>query len=218
LHGRKEKALRQTASGWRYLLTLALSFLGLGLGYIGISEYFQIEVAKLMQKEVQRKETQIHTLLEKIEKRIPAPASEQKDNESLTMAVLYDSVKSAWGGKENMISSAVEMEIREKFPHIKLVERKAFHLILEELHLSLSSLVSNRLHPRLLNARFILFIETDCSFFKTFVLIRMSDTETGESFAFPVKEVKSGRIVSQNLAEDVLTLLKKISYKQADIK
>jgi len=218
LHSRREKAVRQNSSGtWRYLSGFLLSLLVVGLGYTGISEYFRLELAKLMQKEAQRKETQIHTLLEKIEKKIPAPASDQKDSESLTMAVLYDSMKIAWG-EENMISSAIEMEIREKFPQIKLVERKAFNLILEELNLSLSSLVQNGLHPRLLNARFILFIETEHSFFKTFVLIRMSDTETGESFAFPVKELKSGRIASQNLAEDVLTVLKKISYKKPDIK
>ena len=210
LHGRKDKALRQIASGWRYLMIFVISILVSGLGYMGISEYFRLELAKLMQNEAQRKETQIHTLIEKIEKKIPDTVLDQKESESLTMAILYDSVKSVWGGKENMISSAVEMEIKEKFPQIKLVERKEFHLILEELHLALSSLVQNRLHPRLLNARIILFIETDQSFFKTFILMRIFDTETGESFAFSVKELQSGRIASQNIADDILKKLKNI--------
>lgn len=201
---------------WGIAALVALLFLcGTVFGYLGVSEYFRLEAAKMMADATREKQDRICRLIEKFRETAPALVADQpisdKTAAPLTLAIVYDSIKSAYYiGKESLISSAIENEIKNTYPHIKLVERKQFHTVLEELNLALSPLVpvQNKLQPRLLNAKLILFIETDTSLFQSFVLMRLIDTETGESLAFPVKKLESGRVASQNLSEHLLKTLK----------
>ena len=164
-----------------------------------------------MAQETEKKQDRICQMIEKF-REIPPDRSDTRgagNDEAafLTMAIVYDSVKSAYHqGKEGIVSAAIENEIKNKYPRIRLVERKEFDIVLEELNLALSPLVprANKLQPELLSAKLILFVETR----DDLVLTRLIDTETGESLSFPIKELESGRIASQNLSQDILKSLK----------
>ncbi len=193
------------------ILAFLLMFAGV-LSWDALSAHFRIRTATIMQEEAKRKQDHILLLLEKIEKRMPR--SESSDSkpipDTLTMTVTYDSVKSAYSqGKEGIISSALIQEIKSRCPDIRIAERREFNLILEELNIALSSLTGaeNRLHPNLLNAKLILLIETDRSFFESFVLMRLFDTESGEVIFSSVEKLKAGRTASQNISENLLKAL-----------
>lgn len=207
---------RKGGKNLKFFLTALLAFFlllsGGFLGWKALSAYFRIRTASIMQEEAKRKQEQILLLLDKIEKKMPR--SELSDSrpipDTLTMAVTYDSVKSAYSqGKEGIISSAIIQEIKSRCPDIRIAERREFNLILEELNIALSSLTGaeNRLHPNLLNAKLILLIETDRSFFQSFVLMRLFDTESGEVIFSSIEKLKSGRTAFQNLSENLLKTL-----------
>ncbi|QTA86092.1 CHAT domain-containing protein [Desulfonema magnum] len=183
------------------------------LSYVSITESLRLERTRFMAEETGKKQERICHLIEKFREITPSPSPDEfsSDELPLTLAIVYDSVKSAYSqGKEGFISSAIAKEIKNKYPHIKLLERKQFHIVLEELNLALSPLVpmGRKLQPKLLNAKLILFIETDRTFFESFVLMRLINTETGESVAFSIKKLESGGLASQNLSEDILKTLK----------
>ncbi len=189
-----------------------LLLFGVFLSWKALSYYFQIQIAKIMQEEAERKQDHILLLLDKIEKKLPRyePSESHSASGELTMAVTYDSVKSAYSqGKEGIISSALIQEIKSRCPHIRIAERREFNLILEELNIALSSLTGaeNRLYPNLLNAKLMLLIETERSFFQSFVLMRLFDTETGEVIFSSVEKMKTGRTASQNISENLLKAL-----------
>jgi len=199
-----------------FLTALLVSFMLMFGGFLSwnaLSVYFQIHTANIMQETARRKQEQILILMEKIEKKMPQPESSDSKTGSgeLTMAVTYDPVKSAYSqGKEGIISSALIQEIKSRCPHIRIAERREFNLILEELNIALSSLTGaeNRLHPNLLNAKLMLLIETDRSFFQSFVLMRLFDTESGEVIFSSVEKLKTGRTASQNISENLLKALR----------
>jgi len=172
------------------------------------------ETQRFMAEQAGKKQAQICQLIDKLEQRISyplEPSPNSTTSESLTLAIMYDSVKSAYyQGREAIISSAIENEIKNEYPRIKLVERKELKLILEELYLAMSALTpaKNRLRPDLLNAKLILLVETDHSFFQAFVSMRLFDTETGEVIFSSVEKLKSGRLASQNMAKHLLKTLK----------
>jgi hypothetical protein len=198
-----------------FLTAFLASFILLFGGFLiwkALYDYSQIQIAKIMQKEAERKQDHILLLLEKIGKKMPMqkPSDSRPVPGELTMTVTYDSVKSAYSqGKESIISSALIQEIKSRCPNIKIAERREFNLILEELNIALSSLTGaeNRLHPNLLNAKLILLIETDRSFFQSFLLMRLFDTETGEVIFSSVEKMKTGRTASQNISENLLKVL-----------
>jgi len=213
-----EPVVLQKSEGKRlkfFLTAFLASFIllfGVFLSWKALSYYFQIQIAKIMQKEAERKQDHVLLLLDKIEKKLPrSEASDSKPvSGELTMTVTYDSVKSAYSqGKEGMISSALIQEIKSRCPHIRIAERREFNLILEELNIALSSLTGaeNRLYPNLLNAKLMLLIETERSFFQSFVLMRLFDTETGEVIFSSVEKMKTGRTASQNISENLLKAL-----------
>jgi len=53
----------------------------------------------------------------------------------------------------------------------------------------------------------MLLIETERSFFQSFVLMRLFDTETGEVIFSSVEKMKSGRTASRNISENLLKAL-----------
>ncbi len=155
----EQKNKQKNVRNW-LIAFFACIFLVFGgfLSYVSISESLRLETARFMAEETGKKQDRICQLIEKFREITPNPSPDElsSDKSPLTLAIIYDSIKSAYyQGKEGIISSAVANEIKNKYPHIKLVERKQFNIVLEELNLALSPLVpmGRKLQPKLLNAK-----------------------------------------------------------------
>ena len=89
------------------------------------------------------------------------------------------------------------------------MERKRLDIVLDELNLSLTNLASpgEKLRPRLLGARLILFIRSRKPFFEETLHMKLLDAETGETTMLPARKIDSGRVASQNLSAELIEIL-----------
>ncbi len=196
---------------WPWLL----SFFAAGLLLLSVVFVNEYMTRRNLADHAEKREEQVRGLIREISAKMStSPSSLSPDlpnTGDMTMAITYNSVSNVYSlGKERFIASAIENEIKKQYPQIRLVERKGLKLILEELNLALSPLVpeGKKIRPRLMNARLMLMIETDRSFFRSFVSMRLFDTETGELIFSSMKKLESGRISSQPIAEKLLWELK----------
>ena len=177
--------------------------------------YIQFKDGEIFAQMARENREETQRLIEKLKKEMPVESSPgDRTAGPLSMAILYDSVKSAYSqGEEGVVSSAIAQQIQKRYPPgkgrgVRLLERRELRFILEELSLLPLVPPEKRLHPRLLNAKLILFLEVHESFFRSFVHMRLFDTETSEVILLPEVVVENGRMASQNMSGHLLETLK----------
>ncbi len=219
---RKPGPVRGTIRSWyetrlkgSQILSAICLILILGFGVVSAQMYIRHKDGEIGAEMARKHQEETCRLIRELKKEMPVESSpENRTSGPLSMAILYDSIKSAYSqGQERIVSSVIAQQIQKRYPPIRgkgirLLERKELKVILEELRLMPLVSPEKRLRPKLLNARLILFLEVHESFFSSRVHMRLFDTETTEVISLPEKEVKVGRMASQNMSEHLLETLK----------
>jgi hypothetical protein len=117
----------------------------------------------------------------------------------LTIAIVHDPFQP----KAGIVSSDIKNEIKDRYPHVKFVERQELNALLEEANLAVSLPSEKKFKLDILHSNLILKLNVN----KSNVEVQLLDTKSLENIFHANGKLESGKKVPRDIFKQLLKTL-----------
>ena len=173
------------------------------LGYIYVIKDFELRNAEFKIATTYKEKKRNDNLIDSIKQTVSTPGdqspSETLNPAPLTIAIVHDPFQP----KAGIVSSDIKNEIKDRYPHVKFVERQELNALLEEANLAVSLPSEKKFKLDILHSNLILKLNVN----KSNVEVQLLDTKSLENIFHANGKLESGKKVPRDIFKQLLKTL-----------